>query len=198
MCRNIYKINELILSILFLILIQISCAPELKINVPENNDKSDFIKEESAENQKLLLPNDKKDCIEQKFIENPQLLIKTMYPGFTPGGVNGELDRIVILVSGKVMRGHRDSYHTPWHDQVVGELSPDVLADLKNKLCSLAPGKISFPDDSAVTDAPSTHYEAPNSEGEMVTFFEYSGGRWGKLESFQWAEELRMLVDSFK
>jgi hypothetical protein len=209
MCRNKYNVNALILSIILsLISIQMSCALDPKINASENfeneksrlfqNDERELNKEQSVKNQDVALPNGKEDCVKHKFKESPQLLVKTMYPGFTPGGVNGELDRVVILTSGKVMQGHRDSSHAPWRDQIVGEMNASDLVKLKTKLCSLMPGKIEFTDDSPVTDGPSTHYEAQNSEGKMLTFTEYSGGRWGKLENFQWAEELRLLIDSFK
>jgi hypothetical protein len=209
MCRNKYNVNTLILSIILSsISIPMSCALDPKINASENfeNEEShlpqygeiDSKKDESVKNQDLVLPNDKEDCVKHKFKESPQLLVKTMYPGFTPGGVNGELDRVVILTSGQVMQGHRDSDHAPWREQIVGEMNASDLVNLKAKLCSLMAGKIKFTDDSPVTDGPSTHYEAQNSEGKMLTFTEYSGGRWGKLEGFQWAEELRMLVDSFK
>src|SRR5271167_2098464 len=118
MCRNKYNANTLILSILLSsISIQMSCAPDPKINASENfeneesrllqNGEIDLKRDESVKNQDLGLPNDKEDCVEHRFKEISQLLVKTMYPGFTPGGVNGELDRVVILTTGKVMQGHR-------------------------------------------------------------------------------------------
>jgi len=102
----------------------------------------------------------------------------------------------VILANGKVMGGHRESRDAPWLEQIARELSQTDLVNIKSKLCNLSPGEIKFSDTSSVTDGPSTYYEARNIEGKIVPFFEYSGGRIGKLESFQWADELRALIDS--
>lgn len=82
--------------------------------------------------------------------------MKTMHPGFTPGGVNGELDRTVILLSGQVVNGHRASYSAPWQNRVVGQLNASALADLRSKLSELEPGELRFPDESCPTDGPST------------------------------------------
>lgn len=126
-----------------------------------------------------------------------ELLVKTTTPGYVPNGFNNVVYRTRILCNGTVMRGYQLDPYSLWQENVIAHLSEEALDALSTKLTNLMPGDITFPLTPGYADGPTTTYTGMNDRSEMVTFYEYSFGLWGKLESYAFAEELKQLIDSF-
>lgn len=125
------------------------------------------------------------------------VLLKITTTGFAPNGYSDVVYRTRITCNGNVMRGYRLNAASSWHEQVIASVEPSILGDVMTKLSELRRGVLVVPPGQSYADAPTITYVGHNNRGEQVTFFEYSFGQYGKLESFPHADELMRLIDSF-
>lgn len=126
-----------------------------------------------------------------------ELLVKFIHPGYVPNGFNNVVYRTAIMSDGQVVKGYKIEPSSPWRESAVAHLDNATLASLNAKLSQLEAGNLNFPAAPGYADGPTISYAGHTNHGEVVSFYQFSFGLWGKLEAYLYAEDLKNLLDSF-